>query len=147
MTKAFQVTGSGAVVRNMRGDLSATQRIMLSESAYLEVLTAKRYGGALITSAYFFTIDDKGYSSTMPMQDYSKTLIAKRVRCTAKAVATQQAEGLAMALLEAQGVYNQYVSKGVIQIPVEQSLATQVANGGGDAWVAAAKSGQIMRIM
>jgi len=44
-------------------------------------------------------------------------------------------------------VYNQYVSSGEIQFPVEQSLAALVKDGSGDAWVEAAKSGQVMRIM
>lgn len=147
MTQQFQVIGSSNARRNMRGDLAARQRIMLSESIYIEVLTCKRYGGNLVTNARVWTIEADGHASTMMCQDWSQQLISNRVRCTIKAVEQQQAEGLAMAQDLALGVYNQYVSAGKINIPVEQSLASQVANGGGDAWVAAAKSGQIMRIM
>lgn len=147
MTQVFETIGSAAARRNMNGDLAVRQRIMLSNSVYIEVLTCKRYGGNLVTTARVWTINPDGHSSTVMFQDYSETLITNRVRCTAKAVEQQQAQGLVMAQDRALAVYNQYVSNGAIQIPVEQSLAAQVQNGGGDAWVAAAKSGQIMRIM
>jgi hypothetical protein len=149
MTQQFQVIGSSNARRNMRGDLQAMQRILLSERLYIEVLTCKRYGGNLVTTARVWQYEgyDVGFATTVMFQDWSQQLISNRVRCTIKAIEQQQAEGLAMAQDLALGVYNQYVSAGKINIPVEQSLASQVANGGGDAWVAAAKSGQIMRIM
>lgn len=149
MTQVFETIGSGAARRNARGELRATQRILLSDNVYIEVLTCKRYGGNLVTTArvWQWEGDNASYATTMMFQDWSETLITNRVRCTAKAVEQQQAQGLVMAQDRALAVYNQYVSSGVIQIPVEQSLAAQVKNGGGDAWVAAAKSGQIMRIM
>lgn len=147
MTQVFETIGSGAARRNMNGDLAARQRILLSEGVYIEVLTCKRYGGNLVTTARVWQVQPDGHPTTVMFQDYSETLITNRVRCTAKAVEQQQAQGLPMAQAKAQEVYNQYVSNGAIQIPVEQSLAAQVKNGGGDAWVAAAKSGQIMRIM
>lgn len=146
MQDLFPIEGNGAVVRNMRGELKVAQRIMLSESVYLEVLTCKNFSKKLVTTARVWIIEN-GTASTRMYQDYSKILLTRDTRATAKAIDAQQAAGLVMAQELALSVYNQYVSSGEIQIPVEQSLATQVQNGGGDAWVEAAKSGQVMRIM
>ena len=146
MENLFPIKGNGAVVRSMRGDLKAAQRIMLSESVYLEVLTCKNFSKKLVTTARVWIIEN-GTATTRMYQDYSKILLTRDTRATAKAIDAQQAVGLVMAQELALSVYNQYVSSGEIQIPVEQSLATQVQDGGGDAWVEAAKSGQIMRIM
>jgi hypothetical protein len=142
----FQVTGSPKAYRNAYG-LCVDQYITLGGGYVINVTTMKRYGGALATTANVERrLSDDAYI-TEPFSDWSKTYISTRVRCTAKAVEAQAAEGLAMALADAQAVYNQYVSAGKIDIPAEDSLLNQVAAGGGDAWVAAAKSGQIMRIM
>jgi hypothetical protein len=146
MKDLFPIEGNGAVVRDMRGDLKAAQRIMLSDSVYLEVLTRKGFSGRLVTAARVWIIEN-GNATTRMYQDYSKTLLTREKRATAKAIEAQQADGLVMAQDLALSVYNQYVSSGEIQIPVEQSLAAQVQDGGGDAWVEAAKSGQVMRIM
>jgi len=142
----FQVTGSPKAYRNAYG-LCVDQYIPLGGGYVINVTTMKRYSGALATTAKVERrLSDDAYV-TEPFNDWSKTYISTRVRCTAKAVEAQAAEGLAMALADAQAVYNQYVSAGKIDIPVEDSLLNQVAAGGGDAWVAAARSGQIMRIM
>ena len=142
----FQVTGSPKAYRNAYG-LCVDQYIPLGGGYVINVTTMKRYGGALATTAKVERRLSDETSVFEPFSDWSKTYISTRVRCTAKAVENQAAEGLAMALADALDVYNLYVSGGKINIPVEQSLASQVANGGGDAWVAAARSGQIMRIM
>ena len=146
MKDLFPIEGNGAVVRNMRGELRVAQRIMLSESVYLEVLTCKNFSKKLVTAARVWIIEN-GNATTRMYQDYSKTLLTREKRATAKAIEAQQADGLAMAQDLALSVYNQYVSSGEIQIPVEQSLAALVKDGSGDAWVEAAKSGQVMRIM
>ena len=146
MKDLFPIEGNGAVVRNMRGELSVAQRIMLSESVYLEVLTCKNFSKKLVTTARVWIIEN-GNATTRMYQDYSNILLTRDTRATAKAIDAQQAVGLVMAQELALSVYNQYVSSGEIQIPVEQSLAALVKDGSGDAWVEAAKSGQVMRIM
>lgn len=146
MKDLFTIEGNGAVVRNMRGELSVAQRIMLSESVYLEVLTCKNFSKKLVTTARVWIIEN-GNATTRMYQDYSNILLTRDTRATAKAIDAQQAVGLVMAQELALSVYNQYVSSGEIQIPVEQSLAALVKDGSGDAWVEAAKSGQVMRIM
>jgi len=146
MKELFPIEGNGAVVRNMRGELSVAQRIMLSESVYLEVLTCKNFSKKLVTTARVWIIEN-GNATTRMYQDYSNILLTRDTRATAKAIDAQQAVGLVMAQELALSVYNQYVSSGEIQIPVEQSLAALVKDGSGDAWVEAAKSGQVMRIM
>ena len=146
MKDLFTIEGNGAVVRNMRGELSVAQRIMLSESVYLEVLTCKNFSKKLVTTARVWIIEN-GTATTRMYQDYSNILLTRDTRATAKAIDAQQAVGLVMAQELALSVYNQYVSSGEIQIPVEQSLAALVKDGSGDAWVEAAKSGQVMRIM
>ena len=146
MTQQFQVTGSPRAYRNAYG-LAVDQYIALGDGYFINVVTMKRWDGMLTTTASVQRALGDGAYVTDPFSDWKTCYISQRVRCTAKAVEAQAAEGLAMALLGAQDGYNRYVSAGKINIPVEQSLASQVANGGGDAWVAAARSGQIMRIM
>lgn len=142
----FQVTGSPKAYRNAYG-LCVDQFIELGNGYVINVTTMKRYDGLLTTTANVERrMSDYAYV-TDPFGDWRRTYISTKVRCTAKAIEAQAAEGLAMALADALGVYNQYVTAGKIDIPVEQSLAAQVKDGNGDAWVAAAKSGQVMRIM
>lgn len=159
----FQVTGSPKAYRNPYG-LCVDQFIELGSNGYvINVCTMKRCDGLLTTTANVQQRDTnwlnreegtgpgfpviRGVYVTDPFGDWRRTYISTKVRCTAKAVEAQAAEGLAMALADAMGVYNQYVTAGKIDIPVEQSLAAQVKDGNGDAWVAAAESGQVMRIM
>ena len=90
----FQVTGSPKAYRNAYG-LCVDQYIPLGGGYVINVTTMKRYGGALATTAKVERRLSDETSVFEPFSDWSKTYISTRVRCTAKAVEAQAAEGLA----------------------------------------------------
>lgn len=59
----------------------------------LQVLTMKRYGGTLLTTAKVMELDPTtGLSSFTPTMDFSMNLIQRDIRCTKQAVQAQHAE-------------------------------------------------------
>jgi hypothetical protein len=74
--------------KNAYGDWTAEETYRVDDTRVMRVLTMKRFGGALVTSATVGTIAGSAFMYN-PSEDYSERLGDVRMRCTEKVVRTQ----------------------------------------------------------
>ena len=82
-------------------------QVELMDNYVLEISTSKRSSGILSTTANVHKVEG-GFMTHRMFQDYSKQLVAEKVRVTEKAVRAQHAEALKMLDVIVLEVYAQY---------------------------------------
>lgn len=72
----------------------ATTQIDLQDGYALRILTMKRHGGMLVTTASRVKLEEGGGFSHFPMDDFSQVIISRKVRVTSGAVQLQHDNAL-----------------------------------------------------
>lgn len=109
MPSAAEVCKSLTVTRNMRGELQCQVEFPINKRFVLTVLTSKRSGGMLCTSASAAEVTDSaGFTGRTHRMftDFHATVAKDKVRVTEKAVLAQMSLALE-GILEPNGVLTQ----------------------------------------